>query len=460
MRYIGLVAAANVALATPLYNHPVPVFRNATSRLAQKEQAAKVTDDISSCADTWMAIDDVEIGQGGDKRVGFGSAVQKFCEMADGETVKKDDYLSMATEVYLDGGGDPSTNGILGFVYFEIHNKQDDDHTVEAGSCQEYLGKLSEDGGKCYGPDHHDTKGGTYQVGDDGVSYHALGKTVPPKDDALNKLLATTVLSDQSVNKGDGAPLDPWPLDSLNDVVPAPCHSHNDYDRDIPLFESLAAGCIGTEADVWLSGDDVIIGHISPTQGRTLRAQYVDPLKAIIEHNGGSVYKSKPDQTLTLLIDFKTSDEGTLDAVVAALQPLREAGYLSKVEDGQFKRGAVTVSASGEAPFDRISSGDGVPDRDVFYDAPAANLDDADYSSENSYTASADFKDVVSGDGNLDDEELGRLRDQVSKAHDKGLVVRYWNLPGDGVWEQLRDEGVDLLNGDDMKATARLPRIG
>lgn len=241
----------------------------------------------------------------------------------------------------------------------------------------------------------------------------------------MNKLLGSTVLSVQQVNTGGGSPLSPWPLDSLKDVIPAPCHSHNDYDQEIPLFEALAAGCIGIEADVWLSGGDVIIGHLLPKAGRTLRAQYVDPLKAIIDHNGGSAYKSRPDQTLVLLVDFKTSDKGTLDAVVKALDPLRQAGYLSKVENGVFKRGAVTISASGSAPFDRISSGDGVPNRDVFYDAPLANLDGADYNRQNSYTASADFEDVVSSDGNISSDELTKLRSHVSKAHARGLVARY-----------------------------------
>lgn len=199
-----------------------------------------------------------------------------------------------------------------------------------------------------------DTKGGTYQVGTNGVSYHALGDIVPPKQDALNKLLQTTVLAAQSVNTGSGAPLNPWPLDSLNSVLPVACHSHNDYDHTVPVFQALSAGCISMEADVWLFAGDLLIGHILPTPGRTLVAQYVNPLKTIIDHNGGSVYRSRPGQSLVLLVDFKTSDTGTLDAVVKALEPLRQAGYLSRLEGGVLVKKAITVVASGSAPFDRI----------------------------------------------------------------------------------------------------------
>ncbi len=64
-----------------------------------------------------MAIPDVTIGSGTDRRTGFTTAVNKFCDMAHGNTVKSQDYLSMATEVFLNGGMDPSKYGLLGYVY-------------------------------------------------------------------------------------------------------------------------------------------------------------------------------------------------------------------------------------------------------------------------------------------------------------------------------------------------------
>lgn len=307
-------------------------------------------------------------------------------------------------------------------------------HLVAAGSCyslplgascQEYLKKLSEAGQDCHGDTNGDTKGGTWQVGDDDVSYHALAEDVPPTQDALNKLWTDGAISKQDVNKGAGPPLDPMPLDTHSTVKPVTCHSHNDYDRDVPLFQALAAGCVSAEADVWLSGDDVDIGHISPTKGRSLGKQYVDPLVAILDHNndGGDgnvgIFKEKPEQSFTLLVDFKTSDDGTLDAVVAALEPLREKNYLSHVENDQFVERQITIVASGSAPFDRINSGDGVPNRDVFYDAHVDGLGDNDYTALNSYYASANF-----GDATGDDWEAS-VQQQVTDAHDIGLKVRY-----------------------------------
>lgn len=414
-----------------------------------------------------MSGSDVKIAQGTDSRRGFSTAVQDFCSAANGQVVKSNGFLSMATEVFLNGGKDPASYGVLGFVYFEVHNKESSDHTISTESCKNYLLALSADGGKCSGATNHDTKGGTWQVGNNGVSYHALANEVPPVRDAINKLFAGAALDTQSVNKGSGAPLNPWPLDSVNAVKPTSCHSHNDYDRDIPIYSAMSAGCIGLEADVWYASGDVIIGHTVPTPGRTLRVQYIDPIKAILDHNNGGssgpngFYKAKPSQSITLLVDFKTSSSGTLDAVVKALQPLRDGGYLSHLSDGKFVEKQVTVVASGSAPFDRISTGDGNPDRDIFFDA---SLDewDAKYTSTNSYYASADFQSTIGNPGSakdFTDAQKSKVESQVKNAHAAGLKVRYWNLSGDYLWEPLAALGVDRLNADDMYDTARLVRL-
>ncbi|KAH6652373.1 hypothetical protein BKA67DRAFT_637924 [Truncatella angustata] len=346
----------------------------------------QLTDYVSSCGSEWMPCDDVLIAGGSETRLGFASAVQTFCNAADGQKVGPGDYLSMATEVFHNGGKDPSTYGVIGYAYY--------------ASCQRYFDALSVDGGRCSGEIHKDTKGGTWQIGDDRISYHALGERLPPEFVPLNQLIPTVVLRPQSVNKGCGAPLNPWPFDS-----------HNDYDQSIPLFATLSAGCACIEADAY-----------SPKAGRTLKAQHIEPLRSVLDHNNrgspGSigVYIASPGQSVDLL-------------------PLRDAGYLSYLNGSHFVQRQVTVSCTGSAPFDRIDTGDGVPKRDIFYDA---RLDDWD-------------------------PKYTRLRAKVSQqvliAHKAGIKVHYWDLPGDSLWEPLTALSVDRLNADDMLATARLLRV-
>lgn len=80
----------------------------------------RTTDGISSCDSTWMPRDNVFIAGGSEERVGFSNAVDKFCEAANGQQVASGDYLSMASEVFISGGKDPSVYGILGFVYCKL----------------------------------------------------------------------------------------------------------------------------------------------------------------------------------------------------------------------------------------------------------------------------------------------------------------------------------------------------
>ncbi|KAG7002382.1 hypothetical protein G7Y79_00027g060740 [Physcia stellaris] len=237
-----------------------------------------------------------------------------------------------------------------------------------------------------------------------------------------------------------------YPTDFSRDVLPIPCHSHNDYWRLAPLYSALGAGCIGVEADVWLIDSELYVGHdmASLTRNRTLRRLYVDPLVSILEGQnpvtefydgeaeGGKrkmgVFDTDPDQTLVLLIDFKTEGHETWPSVVAALEPLRERGYLSHRNGSTVVEGPITVVATGNAPFELV-------------------LDD---------TALGSLPT-----GKFSERQLSLLRGQVRGAHSRGLKARYWDLPywpiglRNYVWRVLVEEGVDLLNVDDLEGAAR-----
>ena len=84
---------------------------------------------------------------------------------------------------------------------------------------------------------------------------------------------------------GDG--LSKYPTDATQDVLPVPCHSHNDYWRRVPLFQAIHAGCTSVEADVWLFDDEeeLFVGHntASLTPNRTFTKLYVDPLVELLD---------------------------------------------------------------------------------------------------------------------------------------------------------------------------------
>jgi len=60
----------------------------------------------------------------------------------------------------------------------------------------------------------------------------------------------------------------------------------------------------------------------------------------------------------------------------------------------------------------------------------------------------------------MTEEQRRIVRAQIEEAHKRGIMVRYWDTPGwpisvrNGVWGVLVQEGVDLLNVDDLKVCA------
>jgi hypothetical protein len=319
---------------------------------------------------------------------------------------------------------------------------------MTAAKCKEYLKNLSKDDSKCYGGKaHDDTKGGTWQVGNDAVSYHAIGNDVPPIYEQVDK----TVVLDHAISplgSGDkGNTLDPFPVESFGDSVPVPCHSHNDYSRDKALYYALSAGCVSVEADIWAINNDLVVKHVAQDgNGNTLQNLYLNPLKALLEKNN-AIFPKNTTQPLNLLIDFKTDVAPLWDMLVKQLQPLRDAGYLSTSSNGQFKQGLITIVASGNAIVDmdktpKLFDGNN-PSGAIFADA-RIDKDMANFNSGNAYFASSEY-------GQRGSDEVAK-RDE---AHRKGLKVRYWkNKQNTADWQTLVDEGVDRVNVDKLQDVA------
>jgi Glycerophosphoryl diester phosphodiesterase family len=237
----------------------------------------------------------------------------------------------------------------------------------------------------------------------------------------------------------------------------ARAHAHNDYEHPRPLTDALSHGFGSVEADIWLVGDQLLIGHdeteLDPS--RTLESLYLDPLARRIEANGGSVFSGWP-LSLELLIDIKTAGEPTYRELARHLAPYRR--MLSSVRggvDGRVRRGAVTAVVSGDrgarAPMEAERT------RYAFYDGRFEDLGTG---------VPASFIPLVSQDwtaafgwtgaGPMPPSERGELCRIVASAHAEGRRVRFWATPDqpgperDALWRRLLAAGVDLLNTDDL----------
>lgn len=183
----------------------------------------------------------------------------------------------------------------------------------------------------------------------------------------------------------------------------------------------------------------------------------------LTEPNSG-VWDTDTAQTLYFFIDVKTSGHETFKAVIEALEPLRKKGYLTTLKGGKtVENGPVTIIGTGETPLDMVLP---VKDRDYFFDAPLASLKEAKYAKVDhtvSPIASTNFvaavgQVTIDTEPVLQDDQLKALRAQISLAKERGIGARYWNTPNwpvrqrNLVWRTLLQEGVGLLNADDLDA--------
>lgn len=186
-----------------------------------------------------------------------------------------------------------------------------------------------------------------------------------------------------------GAGLASWPTDFTRDILPKPCHSHNDYWRTVPLYSAIEVGCIGVEADIWLFNEELYVGHsvASLTPNRTINSLYIDPLLDIMSKQNPKhtilpegdpqlhgIYDTTPEQSLIFLIDFKTAGATLWPYVQSALEPLRIRKYLTRSNGTSIIQGPITIVGTGNTPFDLVNSDATNPHHDIFFDAPLGNM--------------------------------------------------------------------------------------
>jgi len=279
-----------------------------------------------------------------------------------------------------------------------------------------------------------------------------------------------------------GSNLYTYPTDLTRGIAPKAFHSHNDYWRDIPFYSALSYGSISTEADCWLINGTLHVGHeISAlTTARTFESLYIGPILDTIKRQNpttqfvsssetrNGVFDTNGDQTLYLWVDVKTDGLTTWPAILSALAPLKDAGYLTTTDGKTITPGPVTVIGTGNTPMSYFLPTDpATPEnpRFTFFDAQLSTLNST--TSQNitslitpiaSTNFAAQFGEVVAE--SLNSTQLALLRSQVGYAASKGIGSRYWDQPGwpigtrNAIWRTLIDEGVALLNADDLEGCA------
>lgn len=275
--------------------------------------------------------------------------------------------------------------------------------------------------------------------------------TVPPRRTALvllTALLAALCLTSAPV--GATAP-------ERSTVQPLErAHAHNDYDHQRPLYDALDHGFTSVEADVWLVGGKLYIGHDAPDLHRTLTDEYLRPLFQRVADNGGSVYPHWRN-SLRLLIDVKS--EGTAAWPVIERELAQFPSLFTTYVGGQVVRKPVTAVISGNRDLAAMQA---APKRRSFYDARLGDLRSGLSSNLVALLSDNWSKNFTwQGVGPMPAAERDKLRDIVSTAHAHGYEVRFWATPDapgaarEAVWRELIAADVDVLNTDDLAGLQR-----
>lgn len=260
-----------------------------------------------------------------------------------------------------------------------------------------------------------------------------------------------------------------------------PVHSHNDYLRRVPLFDALAAGCTGVEADVSLKEETYLLG-IPLNVNNTLQSLYLEPLLRILEQQNlcipsetkpSGVFTSSPSSTPVLLIDMKTDSSSTWPVLLQQLVPYLQKGWLTIYTGTELIIGPITVVGTGNTPFPLVlepravnSTNDATynttTSRFIFFDAPLDNLSSV-YNASNSYYASAPLGGAVGRAwfGQLSKRQLQTVSEQTQLAASNGiaseiLVTPAWPISWrDHVWGDLVGHGAGMFNADDLVAASQ-----
>jgi hypothetical protein len=249
-------------------------------------------------------------------------------------------------------------------------------------------------------------------------------------------------------------------------------HAHNDYEHPHPLFDALHEGFVGVEADVYLVGKELRVAHEKAKDWSavpTLEAAYLTPLSELkARRNNGGVYAD--GTPVLLLVDIKTEAAATYARVheVLASYQAKNAGLFTEYTRGaggenRVMRGTITVVITGNRPR-AVMAAQAV--RYAGYDGRPEDLGRGGSTPEDSAAfvplVSENWDVVFTGDakwdgrGEMPQATRAKLRELVRAAHAEGRMLRFWKLPVDGpaVWGPLWDEGVDLINTDELKGLA------
>jgi len=220
--------------------------------------------------------------------------------------------------------------------------------------------------------------------------------------------------------------------------------AHNDYEKPSPLVTAYDAQAGFIEADVFLQGNDLLVGHeIKQIQkDKTLEALYLKPLDKLIEKNGGFAYVDK-EQSLTLMIDLKTDGIATLNTLVTRLKKYPRLTACK----------TLMITVSGNMPIPALWKNS--PPFIHFDGRPGITYTTDQQKRIRLISASFQSFSKWNGTDKLSQRDREKLVAIIEAAHAINKPFRFWATPDfPESWSKLIELGVDIINTDDVVGLA------
>lgn len=218
-------------------------------------------------------------------------------------------------------------------------------------------------------------------------------------------------------------------------------HSHNDYERAKPFHNAYQHKVASIEADIFAKDGRLLVAHTEEEvdMTKTLEKLYFDPLREVIEENGGHVYEEDVSRPLILLIDLKSKGDETMDELVLHL-----AKYPTLVNCSSLK-----IVISGDVPD--TSQWSKYPSYIFFDGRPQIQYNDI--SLKRIFMISDSFGRYVNTapDGDLT-PDTSKIASVVTQAQGNGKLFRFWATSDTPeMWAHLLSWRVDLISTDNVE---------
>ncbi len=234
------------------------------------------------------------------------------------------------------------------------------------------------------------------------------------------------------------------PAGALRRTRPIWTHSHNDYLRPRPLDDAIENGFRSVEADIWLDGGELIVGHDPVAFVGTLQTLYLDPLQRIVDGRGSVYGDGLP---IYLWIDIKSRE--------AALRPLLRE-QLSHYPMLRGPSPMVIAILTGDEESKAAYMKDR---REPFACRDSNEVNRSDPPGDASWPWYAlRWRDYFDWDGRGEMPRPQRmlLWALVAHIHAGGRMLRFWETPdSEKLWSELLDADVDMLGTDDLPRLRR-----